>query len=31
MSSEELIRSEGGPAPMNATLRSVFEEDRYSP
>ena len=31
MSSEELVRSVGGPFPMNATLRNVFEEDRYSP
>ena len=31
MSSEEIIRSEGGPYPMNATLRNVFEEYRYSP
>ena len=31
MSSEEITRSVGGPFPMNATLRSVFEEDRYSP
>ena len=31
MSSEEITRSVGGPFPMNATLRNVFEEDRYSP
>ena len=31
MSSEEIIRSVGGPFPMNATLRNVFETDRYNP
>ena len=31
MSSEETARSTGGPFPMNATLRDVFEESRYSP
>ena len=31
MSSEEVVRSEGAPYPMNATLRSVWEDNRYSP
>ncbi|AGE54484.1 hypothetical protein PBCVKS1B_092R [Paramecium bursaria Chlorella virus KS1B] len=31
MSSEETARSIGGPFPMNATIRDVFEESRYSP
>jgi hypothetical protein len=31
MSSEETARSVGGPFPMNSTLRSVWETDRYSP
>ncbi|ABT16783.1 hypothetical protein ATCV1_Z649L [Acanthocystis turfacea chlorella virus 1] len=31
MSSEETARSIGGPFPLNATFRDVFEESRYSP
>ncbi|AGE49600.1 hypothetical protein ATCVCan0610SP_775L [Acanthocystis turfacea Chlorella virus Can0610SP] len=31
MSSEETARSTGGPFPLNATFRDVFEESRYSP
>ncbi|AGE59868.1 hypothetical protein ATCVTN60342_739L [Acanthocystis turfacea Chlorella virus TN603.4.2] len=31
MSSEETARSVGGPFPLNATFRDIFEESRYSP